>query len=545
MPSVSSGRIPTPTPVNAPLPAAVLHCTVFASYDINSMHPTPFCHVGCPATHARGESSATSRRQLAQQVTKFRKRLGVQIPLPYLGSSDLQNSELYAYLPHPHPRNGAEMMARSGNLRSHRRISLFQAQAKELTGIVSRPLVERVISAVYANQGVYNRMAIFPAQAVLSYGAEPKRRLRRASSSASNSKLKPKRWLDKLRSSSSSSSSKAGVDDADSKSADVHDNDPGEPGESCDLSDSDKPSYVKVPMMFATLDLLAPPPRFLESGGPYPKEMNKVSSAESDRALKALAEFDRMSDEERYSIYGWVQDDSGRQLLVETLRALERRGGIWTEAGRLTTPSSRNPESRKRCRFLVKGLFPERFANRCKYYRKREFQPMPSDLDSGEIERFGYPIIVHTASERTGNQHVDIHAFVGDAAESSSSGTAPLGQLDPEPASPAWEWDENEFRHQPSRAQSQSQTPTNADDTVGGQQEHHEPLPTYTAAQLDQLSGFGIDSSHALQTIDVEGDFFQGWSIGVTEEPYKNGGWMESLGSGSRAWYVGAAGGGW
>lgn len=523
MPMVSSAsRLPTPPSLHHPLPANLLHCTLFASYDLVAPHPVPFCLVGCPATHARGESSATSKHVVTKRVTRLRKRFGVQIPLPYLGSSDAANAELYAFLPHSHPRNAQEMAARAGNLASRRRISLFQAQGKELTGIVSRPLVERVVSALYAGQGIYNRMAIFPAQAVLTYGAHSSQ----DSAAATQGDKKRNSWLSRIK-----SRGKSSPDNEEETPSPVQ----------AGTHDGSKPAFVKVGMMFATLDLLSPPPRFLESKGPYPKEMNRVSSAEADRALKQLAEFDRMTDAQRYEVYAWQQDQAGTSLLNATLKALERRGGIWTEAGRLTTPSCRNPRPKERARFLVKGVLPERFVHRCKFYRARGFEPMPSDLEPPQIAKFGYPIMVHTVDERLGagsaDSQIDLTAFASPA--DSTVAFAPVTSRTNEEDVPStdWEWDETDLNH---NLPSGPPPFTTTDQGLPAQQD---ALPTYTSAQLERINGVGLDSSAALDIVEQEQDFFEGWSIGVTEEPFKSGGWMESMGSGSAAWFVGASGG--
>ncbi len=122
------------------------------------------------------------------------------------------------------------------------------------------------------------------------------------------------------------------------------------------------------------------------------------------------------------------------------LRALERRGAIWAEAGRLITPSSRSPNPRERARFLVKGLFPQRWAYRCKYYRGRKYEPMPSDLDPKEVKKFGSPLIVHTVAERTGNEGIDLkdYASAQPTQPSSSDSASPDAErLD-------WEWDEQD-----------------------------------------------------------------------------------------------------
>lgn len=500
----STRRISPPPPQPSPLPAFLLHCTLFASYDLNVPHPVPFRDVGCPATHARGEAGATAKSKVSQSVTRLRKRLGVQIPLAYLGSPGFNPCQLdavsprggLAFLSHPQPRNGAEMTARSGNVARYRKVSLFQAQAREMTHIVSRPLVERVVSAVYAGQGIYNKMALFPAEAVLSYTRDAEQADEKQG------------WLAKLKAKAKSSDSKPdAVAQGTQTIAQVRSADTARGTEAI--------KSVKTSMVFATLDLLAPPPRLLETGGPYPVEMNKASDADLATSARLISEFDRGTDDERFGRFLFTPTEADDALFAQMLHALERRGAIWCEAGRLITPSSRNPNPRERARFLVKGVFPERFANRCRFYRARKFEPMPSDLSPNEVRKFGAPLIVHTVVERTGSEGIDINDYV----QPQPTNTA--ARADDEGFD--WEWDENDLAPR-----------------LGGGQGECE-LPDYTSAQKEQLRGYGIESARARALIEAEADFFIGWSIGVTDEPFKNGGWMESMGTGSALWFAGGA----
>lgn len=554
-------RIPPPPPQPLPLPPFLLHCTLFASYDIVKPHPAPFRHSGCPATHSRGHTSATSKNKVSQSVSKLRKRLGVQIPLPYLGGPGfipIRASEgerdTFAYLPHPQPRNGAEMAARSGNVSRYRKVSLFQAQAREMTGIVSRPLVERVVSAIYAGQGIYDRAALFPAHAVLRYSNEAvhadHNALQQANSKSGISDQNPG-WLSKLKAKAKGDKSVAPAPASASKTSEHTATQPmvrGDAPTSEDVKGATIPSIrsVKVSMVFATLDLLAPPPRLLESGGPYPIEMNKASDADLSTSAKALSEFDRGTDEDRFSKFLFAPSAADDQLFGDMLRALERRGAVWVEAGRLITPSSRNPNPRERARFLVKGVFPERFVYRCKHYRAKKFEPMPSDLEAKEIKKFGSPLVVHLVCERTGKEGIDMRDYLSphtenagsdparasDPSERDAHSTAPAANHDDEggedeEAQLDWEWIDDQ-----SPAYISTGAHVSAAEPVGA------PPPDYTSTQKETLLGYGIESPRARALIDAEADFFRGWSIGVTEEPFKNGGWMESLGTGSSLWFA-------
>lgn len=513
----STQRIQAPSPQTAPLPPFLLHCTVFAAHDARTPHPVPFQQVGCPAAHSRGSA--------------LQKRIGVELPLPYLGSpylfpSQSRGRNAYAYLSHPQPRNGAEMVGRSGDVSRYRRVSLFRAQARELTGIVSRPLLERVLATVFADVGIYQRLAIFPAEAVLRYSSKAIDAAQISSPEEGGEQKKG--WLSKLKSKAKSKSGNgqgAAVSPEEQAVPTVS-----EPAPAYDHGVSGV-SSVQSPMVFATIDLLAPPSRLLETGGPFPPEMNKASDADLLTSARMIADFDRSSDEERFNKFMFTPSEEDSKLLVDMLNALERRGGIWCEAGRLITPSSRNPDPRDRARFLVEGLFPERWILRCKYYRSRKYEPMPSDLDPREVKKFGSPLIVHTAVKRTGPEGVDLADYVTPPSVpdtlASADGAALVAESE---ARLEWGWDD----------QGNLITDTSRPVTGSGAET---PRPNYASAKKEVLDGYGIESPRAKALIEAEQDFFRGWSIGYTEEPFKNGGWMENLSTQSDMFYAGGFGG--
>lgn len=501
-------RVQPPPPQTAPLPSFLLHCTVYAVHDARTPHPVPFQQVGCPAAYSRGLVLA--------------KRIGVELPLPYLGNR--RDTDTYAYLAHPQPKNGAEMVGRSGDVGRYRKVSLFRAQARELTGIVSRPLVERVLGSVYADVGVHGRMAIFPAEAVLRYSHKCIDATQVPTGEDDGEQKSG--WLSKLKAKAKGK----GKSENEQAAAGV-------PAEQLSPAiDPPAPAYDQVPsgirsiespMVYATIDLLAPPSRLLETGGPYPLEMNKASDADISVSSRLLAEFDRASVEERFQRFMFTPNGGDNQLLADMLNALERRGAVWTEAGRLIAPSSRNPRPRERARFLVKGLFPERWVLRCKYYRNRKYEPMPSDLDPKEVKKFGSPLIVHTAIERTGAEGVDLADFVAPRSGSPATGSAAEGGPRLE-----WEWaEEGRLITNPSQRSTTS---------AGGAET---PRPDYITAKQEVLQGYGIESPRAKALIEAEQDFFRGWSIGYTEEPFKNGGWLEILNTQSGMYYAGGVGG--
>ncbi len=74
----STRRIPAPAPQNAPLPPFVLHCTLFASYDLvaHILYLSVKWDV-LLLTHAASPLQANNK--VLQSVSKLRKRVGVQI----------------------------------------------------------------------------------------------------------------------------------------------------------------------------------------------------------------------------------------------------------------------------------------------------------------------------------------------------------------------------------------------------------------------------------------------------------------------------------
>ncbi|KAN0060074.1 hypothetical protein ACQY0O_008047 [Thecaphora frezii] len=505
MPVLAHQPYSAPEPVRAPFPPFLLHCTLFASYDGHPPHPDAFCNVGLPARYARGESAATHNR-LSHSVSKLRKRLGVQLPLHYL-DPDPATADVKALYFHPHPVDGRELMARRPSLARGRMFTLFQTMSPELTGLVSRPLVDRVLSALFFGTGIHQPMAVFPAEAVLTYGAKYRCTRNADGRGRGRGKLG---WLKSLRPSNGSNRT---ADEA-APTAGIA---------TAEASADATPSHVKVAMVYATLDLLPPPARLLEARGPYPKEMNKSSAADQECAVRIQVEASKMSDDERYAVFGWEQDQAERAAMMQMLAALERRGGIWTAAGRITMPSSRNPDPKERPRYLVKGLFPERWVNRCSWFRSKDHRPMPSDLSDESIGKFGCPIVVNTVEERLGR------ARTGTELRGGSYGAPAVAAAGVDQAgNPAEEeWDEGLPGLSTDVVHPSSPSPSSAGAGVGS----------------GEITGFGIDSPHAEALLETEEDFFQGWSVGATLEPFKNGGYYESLAGASAGSFAVGAGG--
>lgn len=75
----------------------------------------------------------------------------------------------------------------------------------------------------------------------------------------------------------------------------------------------------------------------------------------------------------------FTPDERSKTMLRKLLDHLETRGAIWSTAGQATRPTIKNSIPRDRPEFIVLGLYPKNFFNRCKAYH-RKGDAMPSDL---------------------------------------------------------------------------------------------------------------------------------------------------------------------
>ncbi|PWN41739.1 hypothetical protein IE81DRAFT_324230 [Ceraceosorus guamensis] len=108
----------------------------------------------------------------------------------------------------------------------------------------------------------------------------------------------------------------------------------------------------------------------------------------------------------------WEPDDIAEQQLDRVLEALERRGGIWTHAAHRSTPGLRNPDPKQRPEFIVRGVFPLIFIERCRKYAEKQRMPMPSDV-SPETKAKWAPIITSARGVASEHEHQSEDALAG------------------------------------------------------------------------------------------------------------------------------------
>jgi hypothetical protein len=207
LPLTAAGTpIQTPQRQTCLMPSFLLHCTLSVRSRIGTPHPVPFREIGCAA--------------IVSRLFWGKKELQVQIPLFYLGSPE--------FIPYPtasttHANSFAfaeklPTRPNTGNVKHRCKASPVRAKQDLMTDLVSRPLVERVISVVCARKRVFKLAAKFSAEAVLEHS-------------------------DRLTAEDDESGEKAHIEHAgseDAKEKSLHRNE------------------VQEAMVFVTLDLLAP-----------------------------------------------------------------------------------------------------------------------------------------------------------------------------------------------------------------------------------------------------------------------------------------------
>ncbi|PWN86440.1 hypothetical protein FA10DRAFT_57860 [Acaromyces ingoldii] len=99
--------------------------------------------------------------------------------------------------------------------------------------------------------------------------------------------------------------------------------------------------------------------------------------AQSQALLGDLAK----ADEELFAKLFEPSEDA-EVLLDKVLCALEARGGFWTAAAHRSRPHPRNLHPDKRPEFMVQGVFPKPFLDRCLRYRGASHCVLPNDIDS-------------------------------------------------------------------------------------------------------------------------------------------------------------------
>ncbi|PWN49087.1 hypothetical protein IE53DRAFT_370059 [Violaceomyces palustris] len=441
-PSASAGAIQGSTTSSVPLPNDEIQCTIYASYEMHPPSSRSLSQFGFPSSYSRGTASHSASLSLfsSSALSKARKRLSVQLPLRYLDTRATADPRVFSEL--PMPKDGKEAAQRSGAITIGRALTVYQCSSSELTGVVTRPFVSRVLDVVYKGMGISSRFGVFPPVAVLHPGGTEKK------SSKAIAKAKER----------TATTSQGG---------------------------SGMPS-VQVGMWWATLDCLSPPTGLSK---PYPKDANKVTEDEISRGLAESERFSKLEPEEKFKhLFQPSQED--RKQMLDMLEFLERRGGIWTDCGRIAIPSTRCPDPKARPRYMVRGLFPEAFVHRCKHFRSKECEPMPSDLSQESINKWGHPLVTKTVSERLDEQD---------------------------------------------RRERQAVT-----GTVAGKRVSEEGDEEGEARQ-----GGGGEERRAREDDGgwAQNDFFEGWSIGATFEPFRTGSAWESVAQRGVGGVVAAGGG--
>lgn len=130
---------------------------------------------------------------------------------------------------------------------------------------------------------------------------------------------------------------------------------------------------AKLSVRWATLQMLSPPP----AG----QKTNTFDEAVASRGTKT----NETGEELLAKMF--VPLEEAERTLDDVLAHLERRGGIFTNAGHYCQPSGRNPRPWERPEFIVLGLFPEELLQRFKRYRARDCMPMPHESESAGKEK--------------------------------------------------------------------------------------------------------------------------------------------------------------
>jgi hypothetical protein len=138
-----------------------------------------------------------------------------------------------------------------------------------------------------------------------------------------------------------------------------------------------------------------------------PAKTESIESKE-DAQKRYLADLTRKETEQDILQRLFIPSQESEQLLRGLLNHLESRGAIWSKAGHATRPSIKNGSPKDRPEFVVLGLFPKPFVNRCKIYH-RKGGPMPSDLEEGGKSKYA-PLITTTASTTSNGSGKDVPA---------------------------------------------------------------------------------------------------------------------------------------
>lgn len=178
-----------------------------------------------------------------------------------------------------------------------------------------------------------------------------------------------------------------------------------------------KTGHAKVPMRYATVSFTATPSDSdngvveTSSGKGKQRDVTAQMDAfyEANPLLKATHRetgqevFDRLKQHIPAS-------QQSEDTLTDLLNHLESRGVIWTDAGQDMRPTVSRPDPTSVAKFVVGGLFPAGFIERCTWFYRKDRMPMASDL---EHPKGALPLVIRTAHD-VGERDKDAGAINGD-----------------------------------------------------------------------------------------------------------------------------------
>lgn len=164
-----------------------------------------------------------------------------------------------------------------------------------------------------------------------------------------------------------------------------------------------KTGHAKVPMRYATVSFASPASivnnNVLESSSGKGKQKDITAQMdafyEANPLLKATHRetgqevFDRLKQHIPAS-------QEAENTLTDLLNHLESRGVIWTDAGQDMRPTVSRPDPTSVPKFVVGGLFPAGFIERCTWFYRKDRMPMESDL---EHPKGALPLVIRTAHD--------------------------------------------------------------------------------------------------------------------------------------------------
>ncbi|CAO1636457.1 unnamed protein product [Sympodiomycopsis kandeliae] len=165
-----------------------------------------------------------------------------------------------------------------------------------------------------------------------------------------------------------------------------------------------KTGHSKVPVRWATISALAPdravPGADIISEQDKGKGKSKEDYAEVEAFYEANPKLKATYRETGQDIFERVQNFSPvsqetQNELTGLLEHLESRGVIWTDAAVDVRPTIIRQDPYTRNKFLVLGLFPVSFLDRCSWFYKNGRRPQESDLEHPK----GLPLLIRKGND--------------------------------------------------------------------------------------------------------------------------------------------------